>query len=627
MPLREDLLTPIAGALPAGVELRYEPVYDKIKEARREDDDIPSGGYDRPRKLADWPQVIKLAQDAIATQSKDLQLAAWLTEALLRREGYAGLAQGCRLMLGITEQFWDGCWPAIEDNDLDMRAAPIQWVGTKLTAATCMVPLVASGGLHYFHYKESRAIPTEQEAEGDDGKLSVRRVAEEEGKTLPEVFDKAFAATKKEWYRTLAADVALAIEATQALKTKSDERFGRDGPNLLPLVQALEDVRVTVTQLFDRKLALEPDAVAATDGGDASASVDGATVASAGGSAAASGAPARGGAVAAEPQDAADAMRRVVSAAHFLRRADPTSPTSYLLLRGLRWGELRAAGGAIDPLLLEAPPASERSRLKKLQLEGKWLELRDGVEAVMGTPAGRGWLDLQRYLLEAFDGLGDEYAAAGRAVRGALRGLLQDVPGLADSELLDEMPAASKQTLAWLTDHALLPGADGNGAGDDAVEAAPRPVRTATLPSSMATDRLLDSAMAEVRAGRSDGAIAMVNREIARETTERGKFLRQVVLARVLVESGLAPVAVPTLQRLLGLIDTHKLDAWEGGPVVAEPMVLLHRALRAAEGDAEQLQALYLRVCELDPMAAIALDRSDASSSAGYGETSSGEGE
>jgi len=44
MPLREDLLTPIAGDNPAGANLYYDTVFDQIKEARREDaDDLPEG--------------------------------------------------------------------------------------------------------------------------------------------------------------------------------------------------------------------------------------------------------------------------------------------------------------------------------------------------------------------------------------------------------------------------------------------------------------------------------------------------------------------------------------------------------------------------------------------------------
>jgi type VI secretion system protein ImpA len=45
MALRDELLNPIAGANPGGVELRYDPLFDKIKEARREDEDVPQGEW------------------------------------------------------------------------------------------------------------------------------------------------------------------------------------------------------------------------------------------------------------------------------------------------------------------------------------------------------------------------------------------------------------------------------------------------------------------------------------------------------------------------------------------------------------------------------------------------------
>jgi type VI secretion system protein ImpA len=35
MALREDILVPIPGENPSGADLRYDPVLDKIKEARR----------------------------------------------------------------------------------------------------------------------------------------------------------------------------------------------------------------------------------------------------------------------------------------------------------------------------------------------------------------------------------------------------------------------------------------------------------------------------------------------------------------------------------------------------------------------------------------------------------------
>ena len=104
MPLRNDLLNPISADKPAGENLRYAPVYDKIKEARREDDDAPQGDWKRERKVADWPLVIKLISEALATKTKDLQLAAWLAEALLNREGVAGLREVLDLIAGLPRK-------------------------------------------------------------------------------------------------------------------------------------------------------------------------------------------------------------------------------------------------------------------------------------------------------------------------------------------------------------------------------------------------------------------------------------------------------------------------------------------------------------------------------------------
>ena len=48
MPLREDLLEPIAGDNPAGADLYYDKVFDQIKEARMEEtDDLPAGDWGR----------------------------------------------------------------------------------------------------------------------------------------------------------------------------------------------------------------------------------------------------------------------------------------------------------------------------------------------------------------------------------------------------------------------------------------------------------------------------------------------------------------------------------------------------------------------------------------------------
>src|SRR6185312_4064146 len=82
-------------------------------------------------------------------------------------------------------------------------------------------------------------------------------------------------------------------------------------------------------------------------------------------------------------------------------------------------------------------------------------------------------------------------------------------------------------------------------------------------------------AMAEVRAGRADRAIALLMREASREKTSRGRFLIQAQLARVMVDAGHEAVAMPILEQLISSIESHKLEEWEAGELVAAPMSLM----------------------------------------------------
>jgi len=144
MPIREDILAPIAGENPSGVDLRYDTkllIYDKIKEARRQDDELAQGAWQTERKTANWPVALKLSQDTLATTSKDLQLAAYLTEALLQMERFAGLRQGLDITLRLLTDFWDTVYPLIEEGDRELRARPLAWIGSMLDMPIRSAPI------------------------------------------------------------------------------------------------------------------------------------------------------------------------------------------------------------------------------------------------------------------------------------------------------------------------------------------------------------------------------------------------------------------------------------------------------------------------------------------------------
>ncbi|MCC7060801.1 MAG: type VI secretion system ImpA family N-terminal domain-containing protein, partial [Burkholderiaceae bacterium] len=143
--LIEALLTPVPGDNPAGTELRYDPRYEAVKEARREDPDLPRLEHDGPRKLADWPVVLKVARELVEKESKDLQLTGWLTEGLLHHQGLPGLATGITALRGILDTFWEGCFPEWDEEDPELRAGPLEWVGTTLDIPIKLLPVAPNG--------------------------------------------------------------------------------------------------------------------------------------------------------------------------------------------------------------------------------------------------------------------------------------------------------------------------------------------------------------------------------------------------------------------------------------------------------------------------------------------------
>ena len=58
---RDELVQPLDGDNPVGEDLRYEGPYDELDEARREDEALPEGDWEREGKRAEWDRVIQIA--------------------------------------------------------------------------------------------------------------------------------------------------------------------------------------------------------------------------------------------------------------------------------------------------------------------------------------------------------------------------------------------------------------------------------------------------------------------------------------------------------------------------------------------------------------------------------------
>lgn len=616
----EDLLKPISAEQPAGADLRYAAITTQIKEARRQEDNVSQGVWKRQVKVADYAEVFKLSRQVLTKQSKDLQVAAWLTEALLAREGLPGLRQGLELVRRLLEDYWDTVHPQIDDGDLEMRSTPLRWIGFQLDASLRSVPLTAAG-YDWFRYKESRGIPTEDETRGHPEKLQLRQELLAEGRIAPEEFDRAFLETPLTYYADLYKQFEPLAAYVRDLASFCDEKFAEDAPDFSPLLRALEEVGQTVRILLinkggnpdanvvaeqvEEEIAPPPSVSPAEPARNATdAHQPSAPAPQSRPQVAPAPAPQSGNIV---PKDSADAIDRIIAATHYLRQNNPGHPVPFLILRALRWGELRAFESP-NQGLAEAPNPETRIDLKRLAAENTWAELIEKAETAQGTPSGRAWFDLQRYVVRACRGAG--YDNAARAITSELRALLQDYPQLVEWTLTDDTPVANQETSEWMRDEQLLP-----QTGEPKLQpaAAPPPAVVEWQPraSSITADDpnappdAYDLALEAAQQGRIADALSILSEEMRASRSGRQRFLRKTQMVRICLATRNEAIALPILRDLVAEVERRNLEDWEEADLIAPPFQLLCRYLNNADAPREEKDSVYARLCRMDPPSAL----------------------
>jgi type VI secretion system protein ImpA len=120
-----NLLSPLPHNNGAGEPLHFDVLYDTIKEALREDDArLSQGVWQTKLKLADWPQVIHLCEEALVYRSKDLQIMGWLMEAYLVTDGFKGGRRGVQILQAFCEAWWPVLYPNAVSVHLTEDALP-----------------------------------------------------------------------------------------------------------------------------------------------------------------------------------------------------------------------------------------------------------------------------------------------------------------------------------------------------------------------------------------------------------------------------------------------------------------------------------------------------------------------
>ncbi len=97
--------TPVAGDSPCGENIRYEPEFEELQQ------EIDKLSSPSASGTVDWKKVEDTSMAILATKSKDLLVAAYLSVALLQNHRERGLLQGIHLMLDMLTNFWPDMFP------------------------------------------------------------------------------------------------------------------------------------------------------------------------------------------------------------------------------------------------------------------------------------------------------------------------------------------------------------------------------------------------------------------------------------------------------------------------------------------------------------------------------------
>lgn len=328
----DSYLEPIPGDDPAGRSVIYDNIYDEIKDARRSDDpQLPQGVWETELKRADWKEVEELCTRVLKEQSKDIQVAAWLTEAWLHRYGYSGFAAGLELMHSLSGAYWEGLYPRIEEEDIEFRIGPYVWLNDRLSIEAKLLPVTSpttSDARTYCMNDRERGDQLENLSRRD-GQAANR--AEAGGAVTREMFLTSVALTTGEFYVRLWKDSSRAYAAAEELDEFLDDNAGSAAPGLGRLKDALKNV-----MLFAQRTMAEKGETPRydDDGEDDDEESDG-----------------HGFVPDADMEDdmvsgdgpitsRAQAYKMLDAAADYLLRAEPHSPAPYLVKRAVTWGRM-----------------------------------------------------------------------------------------------------------------------------------------------------------------------------------------------------------------------------------------------------------------------------------------------
>lgn len=325
----EAVLAPVSETAPAGEDLRADAtpqsLYYQLRDQRSKARAAERNALVEDGSIAgcanDWRPLLQRIPDALIGKSKDLELMAWLIEALCRLHGFAGLASGFDLTASLIEQYWQDLYPRPDDSDNDARLAPLIGLNGIDAEGALIVPITSvaltdgqQGPFSTWQFEQASEI-----ARLDEKRQKAR--LDRGGLTLKEIQQDA-AETSARFFCEQARHLTKAQSAFARLSKAMDEAMGGNPQPASQISQALERCMSALRFLAGDKLReVDEAAMAASQEQSTDASPGSAPVAE-------------------ELSDREQALRQLQAIARFFRKTEPHSPISYAIDQAVRWSDM-----------------------------------------------------------------------------------------------------------------------------------------------------------------------------------------------------------------------------------------------------------------------------------------------
>lgn len=348
----DRLLDPISEDEPAGPDLRTDSSpssdYQKVKASRAaaraaERNSIHDG--DNHDADEHWRLIVRVAPQIIESQSKDLEVATWLTEALVRQHGFKGLSAALSLIKGLLENFWDGLHPLPDEDGLETRTSPLAGLNGEGSEGVLIAPLrkipitEGSDPGPFCLWQYQQALEADR---APDEETRAERVAKL-GFSVSDI-EKAVNESSTEFFSDCLTYIQEAVTAYREVSDILDRHCGLDdAPPTRLIIDVLEDCGRAISHIAQSKLGqTDADSLQISENDESTSAT----------SSQASPASHTGPVKSRE-----DAFRQLSEISRFFLITEPHSPIAYVLEKAVRWGRM-----SLDELIVELIPDDSSRR-------------------------------------------------------------------------------------------------------------------------------------------------------------------------------------------------------------------------------------------------------------------------